>query len=461
MRKKADLKKNMRVMLVVFVGLFVLLGTYLLYSTVVYGNQWFTTPYNPRISAAKNVGKAGVIYDRNGVKLAYSKDGERKYADSEEMRRAVSHIVGDVYGKSLGAETYFAKYLYGYDQSVFDKVAGAQSGQTGGDVYLTIDANLSEYIYNNMEYNGAAVVMNYETGEVLASVSVPTFDPNTIKNDEEETGSKYLNRVTQGKYPPGSTMKIVTAASAMQNGITDLEIDCTGSKIIEGQKITCPKEGGHGHVDLKTAFEKSCNVYFAELAVKIGDQKLMNTAEQFAFNKKFGFPDFNLATSNFELTKNLGDLAWAGIGQYKDLVTPMQDMMISAAIGNNGVMMQPNTLYDVKYGDRSGYTYKATPFLTAASADISANIAQFMRDTVTNGTATSADIGGVEVCGKTGTAEFVEDGEVKNHSWFTGFVKDAEHPLAIAVILEGAGFGSAHATPLAADVLSKAIDLGY
>ncbi|MEG2957286.1 MAG: penicillin-binding transpeptidase domain-containing protein, partial [Christensenellaceae bacterium] len=205
MRKKTDLKKNMRVMLVVFVGLFVLLGTYLLYSTVVYGNQWFTTPYNPRISAAKNVGKAGVIYDRNGVKLAYSKDGERKYADSEEMRRAVSHIVGDVYGKSLGAETYFAKYLYGYDQSVFDKVAGAQSGQTGGDVYLTIDANLSEYIYNNMEYNGAAVVMNYETGEVLASVSVPTFDPNTIKNDEEETGSKYLNRVTQGKYPPGST----------------------------------------------------------------------------------------------------------------------------------------------------------------------------------------------------------------------------------------------------------------
>ncbi|MEA5002312.1 MAG: penicillin-binding protein 2 [Christensenella sp.] len=463
MKKKTDVKKNMRAMLAVFCCLFVLLGSYLLYSTVAYGDQWFTTPFNPRIASKNNVADAGSIYDRNGVVLAYSEGDTRKYAESEDMRRSVSHIVGDIYGRTLGAETYFAKYLYGYDQNIADKFASVQSGKKGGDVYLTIDANLNEYIYDNMDKDGAVVLMNYKTGEILASVSKPTFDPYTVKEDTDESGSKFVNRVTQGLYPPGSTMKIVTTAAAIENGVTDLEIDCTGSAIIEGQKVTCPKEGGHGHVNLASAFEKSCNIYFGELAVKVGDDAMLKTADEFGFNYNFKFPDFRLNNSVFEVSGNKGDLAWAGIGQYHDLLTPMHNMMISAGIANGGVMMQPNTLLDVRYGGNSAYTYTPTQFRTVASASVASTIEEYMRQTVASGTATKADVSGVTVCGKTGTAEYVnqDTGETDNHSWFVGFVEDANHPLAIAVLGEGAGFGSAYATPLAGQILSEAIDLGY
>lgn len=460
--KKRNMNRSMQGMLVIFVVLFVTLGSYLLYSTVTYGEQWFASPYNPRISAAKNIANAGTIYDRNGLALAHSVGDERVYAEDDDVRRAVSHIVGDVYGKSLGAETYFAKYLYGFKEGVFDKFGSAIAGdgKKGSDIYLTIDAELSRYIYNKMEYNGAVVLMNYQTGEVLASVSTPTFDPMSIKNsgEEEEEGSQYLNRVTQGRYPPGSTMKVVTTMAALENGITDLEIDCTGSAMIDGQKVTCPKEGGHGHVDLTSAFERSCNIYYAQLANKLGSAAMQRAAEQAAFNTEFFFPDFNMLKSNFETSGSAGDLGWAGIGQYKDLVTPMHNMLISAGVANGGVMMQPNTLLDVKSGS---FSYKPTQFRSIMKSSTAEQLTELMRGTVQNGTATSADIGGAEICGKTGTAEFVEDGQVKNHSWFVGFSQSAQHPLAIAVILEGAGFGSAHATPLAGQVLSKAIELGY
>ena len=460
MKKKPNLKKNMRVMLGVFCCLFVLLGTYLLYSTVVYGDQWFTTPYNPRISASKNIENAGTIYDRNGVALAYTENGERKYAESEDVRRAVSHIVGDIYGKSLGAETLYAKYLYGYDQNVVDKFNSAQSGQKGGDVYLTIDSDLSEYIYDNMSVGpGAVVLMNYETGEILASVSKPTFDSNTAKDDTEESGAKFVNRVTQGLYPPGSTMKILTTAAAIENGVTDMEFECTGEDIIEGQRVTCTSV--HGRVGLETAFEKSCNIYFGRLAAELGDDIMLETANEFAYNYNFQFPNLTLYNSQFEVSGNMGDLAWAGIGQYNDLVTPMHNMLIAAGVANGGTVMQPNTLKDVRYGGVSSYTYTPTAFRSIMPQDVAAQIAGYMRNTVESGTATSANIGNATVCGKTGTAEYVEDGETKNHSWFVGYVQDAAHPLAIAVIGEGEGFGSEYATPLAGKILEHAIDMGY
>ncbi len=459
--KKPNIKKNMQGMLFIFVAMFCVLGGYLLFINVTYGEEWFSTPYNPRISTANNIANAGDIYDRNGVLLAHSEGSTRHYAQDADLRRAVSHTVGDVYGKSLGAETYFAKYLYGHDRGLLNTIATAASGTSGGDVYLTIDARLCEYIYDNMDYNGAVVLMDYTTGEVLASVSVPTFDPENIENDDDETGSKFLNRVVQGRYAPGSTMKIVTTAAALEQGVTDMEINCTGSAVVGGETVTCPTSSGHGHVDFTSAFVRSCNIYYAELSVRLGGTAMMRNADKFAFNYEFNFQDFNMLKSNFELSGRDYDLAWAGVGQYKDLVTPMHNMMITAGIANGGTVMEPKTLLEVKYGDRTAYSFSPSRFRDETSPAIADTISELMRATVDHGTATSADIGGVTINGKTGTAEYVDGGAVKNHSWFVGFSDDPQHPYAIAVILEGAGFGSAHATPLAGQIFSKALDLGY
>ena len=188
---------------------------------------------------------------------------------------------------------------------------------------------------------------------------------------------------------------------------------------------------------------------------------MLETANEFAYNYNFQFPNLTLYNSQFEVSGNMGDLAWAGIGQYNDLVTPMHNMLIAAGVANGGTVMQPNTLKDVRYGGVSSYTYTPTAFRSIMPQDVAAQIAGYMRNTVESGTATSANIGNATVCGKTGTAEYVEDGETKNHSWFVGYVQDAAHPLAIAVIGEGEGFGSAYAAPLAGKILEHAIDMGY
>lgn len=256
-------------------------------------------------------------------------------------------------------------------------------------------------------------------------------------------------------------MKIVTTAAALENGITDLVVDCTGSAIIVSQKVTCPHQGGHGREDLTSAFEDSCNIYFAELADRVGASQMTTVADSFLFNFHWDFADFSVLESNYKAGSNAGDLAWSGIGQYRDLITPLHNMLISASVATGGTMMEPQTLLDVRYGGRSAYNYVPNRFRTLMRPDTATTLTNLMRNTVLQGTATSANIGAAAVCGKTGTAEYTDDGEIKNHSWFVGFSQDPEHPLAVAVILEGAGFGSAHATPLAGKVLSRAIELGY
>ena len=455
----------MRVTLGIFVVLFVTLIGYLGYSVAVYGQTWFSMPYNPRIADAREDVEAGVIYDRNGVKLAWTVDGVRQYAADEDTRRAVCHTVGDVFGKTLGAETYYAKYLYGYDKNMMERLDLAASGEnlSGSDVKLTIDSELCRYIYENMEFDGAVVIMDYTTGEILASVSRPTFDPETLSNQEETDGlegSDYVNRATMGKYPPGSTMKIITAAAAIENGL-DPTYNCDGSELVEGQNITCPKDGGHGEVDLESAFVHSCNIYFGLLATDIGGNTLKQYAEKFLYNTEFNFDDLMLYSSNFDSSSNRGDVAWAGIGQFNDLITPMQNAMIASSIGNGGKMMHPKLLKDVLHEDKSVYDFNPETMTTVLEPDTVEKIKEYMKLTVEEGTATNAQMGGATLCGKTGTAEYTEDGEIKNHSWFVGFIEDAGHPLAVSVVLEGAGFGSKYAAPLAGEVLSHAIDLGY
>ena len=218
----------------------------------------------------------------------------------------------------------------------------------------------------------------------------------------------------------------------------------------------------HGEIDIYTAFAKSCNNTFAKLAMELGPARLATVAKELGIGDEFLFNDMMLYSSSFEKGSTDLEVAWSGIGQYKDLMTPMQTCMLTAAIANGGVMMEPRLLSRVADGNNrvkltaGSRVYKTV--LTAAESEIMQNA---MFGTVNHGTGRKAALESYQVGGKTGSAEVSSNKSVKTHSWFTGFVADDGHPLAVTVILEQAGGGASAAAPLAGQLLKKAIKLGY
>ena len=502
-------RNNIKGLLIVFCAMFVVLSIYLVYTVDQYGTRWFASPYNTRLNTQKNNVIAGDILDRNGKVLATTdSDGDRVYTDDSSVRRATSHVVGDNYGQTFGAENFFSKYLLGFDQSIFERITGALSGKpvNGSDVVLTIDSKLSDAAYAAMDdYRGAVVVMNYKTGEVLASVSQPTFDPKYVQdylNGERELDeSAMVNRVTSGRYTPGSVFKVVTALAAVRYlpGVTERTFTCDGPlafdeksgkylpdvhlALDESGQTEGMEQGGeegsqagmlkgyrvvrdyneeyHGKIDFKTAFAKSCNHVFGLLAMELGADRLARVAKEVGIGEDFLFDDMVTATGSFEKATTDVNLAWSGVGQYTDIETPLHMCLLAASIANDGIMVQPKLLKEVRTAmgivTHQFMTETERKAMSAAEAQI---LSGFMVETVKSGTGTRAKVSGATVAGKTGTAE-VSSGEDAPNAWFIGFVEEEEHPLAICVVLEKGGSGGRYAAPIAAKVLQKAIDLGY
>ena len=462
------IKRNMRALLFIFVFMFFGLVVYLGYSTLTYGEKWFETPYNPRIQEERTNVVPGSVLDRTGEKLVWTENDVTNYSGDKEKRLAVSHVTGDSYGMTTGAQSTFAKYLYGFDTGALDRLSEAFSGEKrhGSDVTLTIDADLSEYIYRQLgDSDGAVVVMNYQTGEILACVSKPAFDPANMERFLEGEGtSELVNRVFSGLYPPGSIFKTVTAAGAINylKDIGGLTYECTGSIKIGSGEISCIGGKVHGDMDLSSAYAASCNTYFANLTVTLGSADLSSQAKKYGFNKEFLFDDMVVKQSEYTATGDVFDLAWSGIGQYKDLITPIHAALITGAVANGGVMAEPRLLLRVETAEgRVSYTLTPNNYERIESAETSALLKAMMIKTVQDGTGYNAKIAGVTVGGKTGTAEYEEDGEKKAHAWFTGFIDSEKHPLCLAVLVEAGGSGAKTAAPVAKKAFEKAMELGY
>lgn len=493
-------RRNIKGMLIVFCGMFVVLCVYLVYTVNAYGTRWFSSPYNTRLNAQKNRVIAGDILDRNGKQLATTNSaGDRVYVDDSTMRRATAHVVGDNYGQTFGAENFYSKYLLGFDQTIFERAGQAISGQQyGSDVKLTIDAALCDAAYHAMgDLNGALVLMNYKTGEILASVSKPTFDPKYvaeyISGKRTLEDSAMFNRVASGAYTPGSVYKIVTTVAALRYlpGVTERTFTCEGplafdatsgayreevvitaAEDLENKKTSEPGMSGtysvlrdyngeyHGTLDLKKAFAKSCNHTFAQLAMEIGADKMARVAKDLGVGDDFLFSDMVAAKSSYEKADNQRDLAWSGVGQYKNQMTPLYMCMLTAGIANDGVMLEPRLLYEVRTAaGLATYTTSAKVYRSPLSQAEVQFLQEAMLGVVQNGTGRNASISGVQVAGKTGTAE-VAAGE-KANAWFVGYVQENAHPLSICVVLEKGGSGGSNAAPVARQLIKKAIDLGY
>ena len=450
--------------------MFAAMIAYFCYSVYFYGGRWVSNAHNPRIASGKQSVIMGSVTDRDGTVLAYTDEvGERRYNGSRQTRMAVSQVVGDNGGKvSTGVDTFHAQYLLGFKASVLERLADAFAGrpQQGDDVQLTISERLSRYISEVFPQGkrGAVVVLNYKTGEVLAMVSMPQFDPTDMDAAlADESAGALINRATQGLYPPGSTFKIVTLASALENlpDLDDFSLDCTGYYAVGNYSVT--EKEAHGPQTLSQAFANSCNTTFAALSQDLGYEMLGETAQQMGFNYNFLFEDLIVYNSSYPID-NLSedDLAWSSIGQGRVLATPMHMALIAAGIANDGMMPEPRLLKSIttpQGGSRA--LPQADAPMQIVTADVAARLEKEMIRVVKSGTGTRAALdNGYVVAGKTGSAEASNDKSIESHAWFVGYITNDNAPYAISVLVENSGSGGGVAAPLARKTLQKAVNLG-
>lgn len=458
------LRRSIRICALILTLVMILPMVYGGYSLLRYGTRWRTSEYNTYLPSIKAAVTAGSIYDRNGVRLASTTEGinaagetvrTRVYAEDENVRRAMVHVVGDTRGNvKNAAESFFSEYLYGMKAGYLERLLQLGSGREhGDDITLTVDSALSAYIASVFPKgkNGAVIVMNYKTGELYALCSFPEFDPagSTV------TLSQATNRATRWYSAPGSTFKIVTLAAALQNiqNAENRSYLCTGGVAFGEHERTVSdyRNEIHGTLTLKSAFAQSCNSTFAILASEMGDKTLRRTAEAFGVGDDFTFRDLvveNSAYANSEQTLMGADLAWTGVGQNQLALTPLHMCMIGAAVANNGVMMEPRLLMSaVGAGGVRRLSFESAVYRTAMTPEIARTVSEYMRDVVVNGTGRNAAVSGLRICGKTGSAEI--DTQENENAWFVGFIDDDAHPYALCVVVAEGGTGGSVAAPVA------------
>lgn len=463
-----QMRTRFRLLTLLVLCLLLAAGLYGVYSVTIYGSRWFSSSKNTRYQTAKRTVIPGDIRDRNDMLLATTDEaGDRVYQSNIKARRAVVHLLGDTDGNvANGVDSFQANYLLGFETSLSERVAALLRGETrrGDNITLTVDARLCQKIVDTFENgasthdkSGAAVVLNYRTGEVLALVSLPVFDPAKITEaDQTNPLHPFWNRALQSTLPPGSTFKIITAASALENlsGIETYHFTCTGATQVLDQTIHDYHMAQHGSLTLEKAFTVSCNNAFAQCALILKDAPLRKTAEDFGFNDNFLFRDLVVENSVYPTTnRNDVEVAWSGAGQSQVAATPLHMCMVAAAIANNGVMMEPRTLASVVSPSgvvRLRYTQKV--YRTAVDPAIAATLQGYMKNVVTSGTGTAAQVTGLTIAGKTGSAESAADGEPVTHAWFVGYIADPNLPYACCVLVEKGDSGGSVAAPIAATI---------
>lgn len=449
-------KRIIRVLIAISL-LFLALVTYLLWFNMFRAKDVYTNSYNKRQWESEQQVQRGEIYSQDGVLLAETEiDGDariRKYPKG----RLYSHIIGycsQVYGKT--------QLEMSHDDDLIGKGTISltlNEIKHGNNLNLTINDELQEYAYEQLDgRDGAIVAMEPTTGQILAMVSLPDFNPETIEKDwpsmMEDENSPFLARATQGLYPPGSTYKIVTAAGVYDNGMTTETFDDEGLFKKDDVTVYNYNKESFGKLDIKTAFEVSSNYVFCTLGYEMGADAVKAEAEKFGVNKSF---DFDIPVSQSQIQyKKMTDLdgALVSIGQGGLVMTPLHVAMMASAVANDGKMMKPYLVETVttENGTVIGQTKPSVLYdsIGTACADY---IEDMMIGVVEDGTGTGAQISGITVAGKTGTAENETD---KDHAWFVGYAPVENPTICVAVVLENAATsGGKSAVPIAKNIIRK------
>jgi len=454
-------KIEKRTVICLALTLFLLLGLALfLVRFVLDGGDWASFAANRHLYNSQGQLSVGRVLDRDGDVLSWvDESGQRRYYSNATVRKATLHAVGDPNGAiGTGALVAFADQLSGYNL-----LTGADNpfGQ-GNDLYLTLDARLNYIAYQALNgRKGAVGVYNYKTGEVLCMVSAPTFDPADppeIQDGDPRYEGVYLNRFLSSTFTPGSVFKTVTLTAALEQ-IPDLfqrTFTCTGSTVVGGETITCPF--AHGEMDINDAFASSCNGVFAQLADELGAETITQYAKQAGLLDRYSVSGIPTAAGSVELDgATSGQLGWAGVGQYHDLVNPCALMVWMGGVANGGKAAVPELVLKTE----GGFPHLSLHFPHRTSQLIQADTAQVLADMMAQNVVQTygADrFPNMDLCAKSGTAEV--GGGKQPSSWFTGFLREQDFPYAFAVVVEEGGSGAGAAGNVAAQVLDALVN-GY
>ena len=469
---------NIRSLTFAIAVLFLLTSLGVGYWSLVAAGELNADPYNPRLIAAVRDRPRGRIVDKDGRELAASAQTgdayQRHYAD-----RSLAQVVGYAsfkYGAS-GIEGAYQESLIGQDPAdLLGQWRARYLGERAvpGAVALGIDPKVQAAALAALAgRRGAVVVLDPRNGQILASVSLPNYEANALVDPKQQdiawgqlngnTERPLINRVAQGLYPPGSTMKIITGAAALENGVDP------SAKIRVDDPFQADKSWGdyfvrsaahaHGDFDMALAYQRSENIYFAKLGLQLGGTKLAEYARKFGLARA---PDLDLAAARGQLS-NGGSLdrptlvADTSFGQGELLVSPLQMALATAIIANHGVRVVPH--YAAEIRDASGHPLRT---VTGGSGDqvIRPETARTLTQLLTGAVeapgafAFGAKIPGVAVAGKTGTAE-VPSGTP--HGWFVGFAPADAPTVVVAVIIENAGNGGVDAAPVGGAAMRAAL----
>ena len=377
-----------------------------------------------------------------------------------------AHVVGYSSNGKSGLEAEENYELLSSHSSLLKQIKAGETGEKvkGDRVVVTLDEKLQQTAYYALgSYSGAVVVMEPDSGKILAMVSKPDFNPNFIGMEWESlvsdtSSSALLNRATQGLYPPGSTFKMITTLAYLRehpDDFANFSWNCQGALTQGDVTITCYGDQMHGQEDLAGAFSNSCNTAFAQIGLDLDNAKFRKTAEEFLFNHSLP-TGMQHSQSVFKLEKDssAGEQMTTAIGQGDTLVTPLHMALITSAIANGGIMMRPYYVDHIETNDGSVVKqYDPEIYKKVLTPDESGVLAGYMKRTAETGTAAALSGNGYTVAGKTGSAEYEKDGVTGTHSWFCGFAQTSEPHIVVAVIAEDGGTGSSTAVPIAKQIL--------
>lgn len=460
-----DPKKSVYIIIYIFLGIFVFMMGYFAYYISFRSPEVINNAYNKRQDILAQRVERGDILAAGGeilAKTVVNKDGKesREYPYGDVF----AHVIGRTSRGKTGIEETEDIRLLTSNVNAFEVMYNDLIGEKspGDNVITTLNANLQQVAYDALGgYRGAVVAIEPSTGKVLAMVSRPAYDPNSVDKDwksltDDVEKAPLLNRAAQGLYPPGSTFKILTSLEYMRENPTSYKnysYTCNGKIEYEGMNIHCYNKKVHGKEDLLKSFSKSCNTSFSNIGKGLNYDSFFSLCQSFLFNQKLPV-EMHSSVSSFALKKGVSGIKegmQTAIGQGNTLISPLQNALISTSIANGGVMMKPYVVDRIENANGNIVKHYSPQILAKPmNPEEAAFIGKMMRSVVTDGTGTKLKNMSKKVAGKTGSAD---NSGGSAHAWFVGYAPYDNPEIVVSVIVENVGSGSEYAVPIAKKIL--------